>query len=90
MGDLSAIAQQGGFAVLAAVCVWAIVVIVKIGVGQMERSHMREIEGLKMLAADRASMLKESIDVMLEVRTALVGLQDEIAGISNERRRHGS
>ena len=84
-GDLTGIAQQGGFALLAAVCVWAIVAVVKIGVVLMERSHLREIEGLKLIAADRAEMLKQSIDVMLEVRSALVGLQDEIAGLRENR-----
>lgn len=83
---VDAIAQQGGFALLAAVCVWAIVAIVKIGVVQMERSHLREIEGLKLLAADRAETIKQSVDVMLEVRSALVSLTDEIAGLSERQR----
>lgn len=90
---VDAIAQQGGFALLAAVCVWAIVAIAKIGVVQMERSHLREIEGLKLLAADRAETIKQSVDVMLEVRSALVSLQDEIAGLAlreNERSRRGT
>ena len=85
VNDLSGIAQQGGFALLAAVCVWAIVAVVKIGVILMERSHLREIEGLKLLAADRAETLKQSIDVMLEVRSALVSLQDEIARLTDAR-----
>jgi hypothetical protein len=86
MGDFGPIAQQGGFALLAAVCVWAIVAVVKIGVILMERSHLREIEGLRMLASDRADMMKQSVDVMLEVRSALVNLQDEISGLSNNLR----
>jgi hypothetical protein len=93
-GDLSGIAQQGGFALLAAVCVWAIVAVAKIGVVQMEKSHMREIESmklstevLKMLAADRADLLRQVMDTMLEVRTAMVGLQDEVAGLHPDRRR---
>lgn len=84
--SVDAIAQQGGFALLAAVCVWAIVAIVKIGVVQMERSHLREIEGLKLLAADRAETIKQSVDVMLEVRSALVSLTDEIAGLAGRQR----
>lgn len=75
--------QQGGFAILAAVCVWAIVAVVKIGVTQMERGHLREMEGLRMLATDRAEILKQALDTMLEVRSALVGLQDEIGGFRN-------
>lgn len=86
MGDLAPIAQQGGFALLAAVCVWAIVAVVKIGVVLMERSHLREIEGLKLLATDRSDMMKQSVDVMLEVRSALVNLQDEISGLSSALR----
>lgn len=86
--SFDAIAQQGGFALLAAVCVWAIVAVVKIGVVQMERGHLREIEALKALASDRAELLRQALDTMLEVRSALVGLQDEISQLSrlNERR----
>lgn len=87
MGDFNALAQHGGFALLAAVCVWAIVAVVKIGVTQMERGHLREIEGIKLLASDRAQLLQQSIDVMLEVRTALVSLQDEIASITRSTAR---
>lgn len=90
--DLTSIAQQGGFAILAAVCVWAIVAVVKIGVTQMERGHLREIEVLKTLASDRAELLRQALDTMLEVRSALVGLQDEIVTLSRgfERRRSES
>lgn len=76
--DLTPIAQQGGFAILAAICVWAIVAIVKIGVGQMEKSHVRELEALKIIASDRGEMLKNYISVMMEVRSSLISLQDEI------------
>lgn len=89
MNDFGPIAQQGGFALLAAVCVWAIVAVVKIGVVLMERSHLREIEGLKMLAADRADMMRQSVDVMLEVRSALVNLQDEISSFGSVLRNRG-
>lgn len=90
--DLAPVAQQGGFAILAAICVWAIVAIVKIGVGQMEKSHIRELEALKIIASDRGEMLKNYISVMLEVRSSLVSLQDEInqllirSGILADRR----
>lgn len=91
--DLTPIAQQGGFAILAAICVWAIVAIVKIGMGQLDKSHLRELEALKTIAADRGDMLKNYVDVMLEVRSSLVNLQDEINqllvgnGITLDRRR---
>lgn len=88
--------QQGGFAILAAVCVWAIVAVVKIGVTQMERGHLREVEGIKlsveafkMLAQDRETLLRQTLDTMLEVRTALVGLQDEIGGIVTRNEERG-
>jgi hypothetical protein len=92
MANLDSIAQQGGFALLAAVCVWAIVAVVKIGVTQMERGHLREIEALKTLASDRAELLRQALDTMLEVRSALVSLQDEIVTLSRglEQRRSES
>lgn len=85
--DLTPVAQQGGFALLAAVCVWAIVAVVKIGVAQMERSHTREIETLRTLAQDRSEMLKAYTDVMMEVRSSLIGLQDEISQLVTLRRK---
>lgn len=91
--DLTPIAQQGGFAFFAVVCIWAIVAIVKIGVSQMEKSHLREIESLKIIASDRGEMLRSYIDVMMEVRSSLVSLQDEINqllisnGIQMDRRK---
>lgn len=75
---INTLVTQGGFAVLAAVCLLAIVQIVKVGVGQMEKSHLREMEALKLVASDRAEMIKQLTDLMLEVRSALVSLQDEI------------
>lgn len=75
---INTLVTQGGFAVLAAVCIFAIVQIVKVGIGQMERSHIREMEALKLVTADRGEMIKQLTDLMLEVRSALVSLQDEI------------
>lgn len=75
---INTLVTQGGFAVLAAVCLLAIVQIVKVGVGQMERSHLREMEALRLVTADRGEMIKQLTDLMLEVRSALVSLQDEI------------
>lgn len=84
---LSALAQQGGFAVLAAAGLWAVVAMAKIGLAHMQKSHEREIEALRMLAADRADVLKLAVDTLLEVRAALTGLQDEVSGLRNSLRK---
>jgi hypothetical protein len=77
-----ALVQQGGFAVLAGCAIWAVVAIAKIGLAHMTKSHERETATLQLLAQDRAEVLKLAIDTLLEVRAALTGLQDEVAGLS--------
>lgn len=82
--DVAALAQYGGFAVLAGLAIVALWKQNESAMRQIQNSHERETVTLQAALSDRSSMVQLAFEVAKESTAAVTSLSDEVAGLRHD------